>query len=135
MNKSSVNKVILVGRIGQKPDLKYSTTGTAIVNISVATVESVKKGDGYEDVTEWHRIVIFGKIAEFVEKFLDKGSLVYVEGRLQTRSWDDKEGKRQYMTETVASVVTPLGSKPKSDTGRTEANSNPFDEPDEPLPF
>jgi len=134
MQKNSVNKVILVGRIGQKPEIKYTTSGTGISNISVATTESIKKSGGYEDATEWHKVIIFGKTAEFVANYLDKGSLVYVEGRIQTRSWDDKDGNKKFMTEIVANTVTPLSSPQVNssvDSNPPEVNGNV----DESLPF
>jgi len=136
MQKNSVNKVLLVGRIGQKPELKYLPNQTALTNISVATSESFKGADGTnQDKTEWHRIVIFGKTAEFVANYLDKGNLIYVDGRLQTRSWENRDGVKMSTTEIVAQTVTPLGSKPQSDGGRDSVSqqsstpkpaSNPF---------
>ena len=106
-----MNKAILVGRIGQKPELKYTASQVAVTNISVATTEAIKDK---EDVTEWTRVVVFGKTAEFVANYLDKGGLVYVEGRLQTRSWDDKDGVKKYSTEVIANVVTALSKAPES---------------------
>ena len=89
-----VNKVILVGNLGQKPEMRYTATQSAVANLSVATTESWKDKETGEmrDKTEWHRVVYFGKLAEIVEKYLDKGSKVYVEGKLQTRKWQDKSG-------------------------------------------
>jgi len=111
MQKNSVNKAILVGRLGQKPELKYTASQMAVVNLSVATTESRKDRDGnYKDETEWSRVVVFGKTAEFVANYLDKGALVYVEGRLQTRSWENKDGVKMNTTEIVANAVTSLGS-------------------------
>ena len=89
-----VNKVILVGNLGQKPEMRYTATQSAVANISIATTESWKDKESGEmrDKTEWHRVVYFGKLAEIVEKYLDKGSSVYIEGKLQTRKWQDKSG-------------------------------------------
>ena len=110
MQRNSVNKVLLVGQTGSDADMKYTTKGMAIANISVATNETRKNGKGeFEDSTEWHRVVIFGKVAEFTENYVKKGALIYVEGRLQTRSWDDKEEKKHFSTEVIAEKLTMLG--------------------------
>lgn len=107
----SVNKVIILGRLGQNPELKYIPSGQAVCQMSVATSESFKdRNDQMQERTEWHRIQVWGKMAENCAKYLQKGRQVYVEGRLQTRSWDDKEGKKQYITEIVASQVIFIGS-------------------------
>ena len=154
MQKNSVNKAILVGRLGQKPELKYTASQMAVVNLSVATTESRKDRDGnYKDETEWSRVVVFGKTAEFVANYLDKGALVYVEGRLQTRSWENKDGVKMNTTEIVANAVTSLGGGGGSQGGGRSQESggfsggapsggsapggNPFGggDDDEPLPF
>ena len=115
MQKYSVNKAIIVGNIGQDVELKYTTNQIPVANFSVATTESRKDNSGgYVDFTEWHRIVAFRHTAEFVSKHLGKGSTIYVEGRLQTRSWDDKNGIKKYSTEIVADVVTPVGGKSRT---------------------
>lgn len=108
-----VNKVILVGNLGDDPDMRYTAGGAAIANISIATSESWKDKNTGEKVekTEWHRVVFFGKLAEIVGKYLRKGSQVYVEGRLQTRKWQNKDGKDQYATEIVANEMQMLGRK------------------------
>ena len=98
-----VNKVILVGNLGQKPDMKYTQSNTAVANLSLATSESWKDKDSgdLKTKTEWHRVVYFGKLAEIAEQYLDKGSKVYVEGKLQTRKWQDQAGNDRYTTEVV----------------------------------
>ncbi len=112
MQKNSVNKAIIAGRIGQKPELKYLPSGSAAVNISVATTETWKDTTGQQkELTEWHRCSIFGKTAEFVANYLNQGDMVYVEGRIRTRSWDDKDGIKRYSTEINVDVITPLGSR------------------------
>ena len=96
-----VNKVILVGNLGQKPEIRYTQTDSAVANLSLATSESWKDKETGEqrEKTEWHRIVYFGKLAEIAEQYLDKGSKVYVEGKLQTRKWQDKEtGADRYLS-------------------------------------
>ena len=112
-----VNKVILVGNLGQKPEIRYTQTDSAVANLSLATSESWKDKETGEqrEKTEWHRIVYFGKLAEIAEQYLDKGSKVYVEGKLQTRKWQDKEtGADRYTTEIVGNDLTMLDSKNSS---------------------
>ena len=96
MQKGSVNKVILVGHLGGDPESRFTPGGTAVATFSIATNESRKNSEGnWEDHTEWHRCVLFGKQAEFAAEYVKKGQMVYVEGRLQTRSWEDKEGMKR----------------------------------------
>lgn len=113
---SSVNKVILVGRLGNDPEVRYTATGSAVANISLATSENWKDKQTGEkqERTEWHRIVFFNKLAEIVAQYLRKGSLIYVEGALQTRKWQDKNGEDRYTTEIVANEMRMLGSKSES---------------------
>ena len=100
----SINKVILVGNLGAKPDIRFSSDGKAIANFSLATSESWKDKEGNkQERTEWHKVSVFGKLADVCQKYLDKGSKVYVEGKLQTRKWDNKDGVTQYTTEVVLS--------------------------------
>ncbi len=108
-----VNKVILVGNLGRDPEVRYSPNGQAVANVTVATSESWKDkntGDKQER-TEWHRVVFFGKLAEIAGEYLKKGMQIYVEGRLQTRKWQDKDGADRYTTEIVASEMQMLGSR------------------------
>lgn len=109
----SMNKVILVGRLGQDPKLSYTPSGQAVVNFSLATDEGYRdRNTGQRvDKTEWHRIVAWRQTAEFVGKYLNKGSLVLVEGKLQTRKWQDQNGQDRFTTEIVANVVQGLESK------------------------
>jgi single-strand DNA-binding protein len=102
---AGINKVILVGNLGAKPEIKYASNGNAISNLSVATSESwTDKNTGQkQDRTEWHRVSLFGKVAEIAGQYLDKGSKVYVEGKLQTRKWQDQNGQDRYTTEVVVS--------------------------------
>jgi single-strand DNA-binding protein len=102
---AGINKVILVGNLGAKPEVKYASNGNAISNLSVATSESwTDKSTGQkQEKTEWHRVSLFGKIAEIAGQYLDKGSKVYVEGKLQTRKWQDQSGQDRYTTEVVVS--------------------------------
>lgn len=108
-----INKVILVGNLGNDPDVKYTADGRAIANISLATTESWKDRNTGEqqDRTEWHRVVFFNRLAEIVSEYLKKGSQVYVEGKLQTRKWQDQNGMDRYTTEIVANEMQMLGGR------------------------
>ncbi len=111
-----INKVILIGNLGNDPDIRYTASGAAVANISLATAESWrdKESGEQQERTEWHRIVFFGRLAEIVGEYLRKGSQVYVEGRLQTRKWQDKEGHDRYTTEIVANEMQMLGGRASS---------------------
>ncbi len=107
-----VNKVILVGNLGADPDMRYTQSGAGVCELRLATNESWTDRNGQkQERTEWHRIVVWGKRAEVCSKFLSKGRQVYVEGRLRTRSWDDKEGNKRYTTEIIANDVQFLGGR------------------------
>ena len=108
-----VNKVILVGNLGKDPETRYMPSGSAVTNLTLATSESWKdKHTGeQQDRTEWHKIAMFGRLAEIAAEYLRKGSQIYVEGKLRTRKWQDKEGKDRYTTEIVADEMQMLGSK------------------------
>ena len=150
MQKNSVNKAILVGRLGQKPELRYTPSQAAVTNVTMATNETRRDASGNNiDSTEWHRVVVFGKTAEFMANYLDKGAMIYVEGRLQTRSWEDRDGVKKYTTEVVANIVTPLGGGggggrsqeggftqgPADPGGDAGGFSGSGGDDDEPLPF
>ena len=125
-----VNIVILVGNLGQKPDMKYTQSNTAVANLSLATSESWKDKDSGElkTKTEWHRVVYFGKLAEIVEQYLDKGSKVYVEGKLQTRKWQDQAGNDRYTTEVLGQELTMLDSRGDSSGSSFENNNSGMSE-------
>ena len=110
---ASVNKVILVGNLGADPEIRYLPSGDAVCNIRIATTDRVRdKASGeYKDYTEWHRIVFFGKLAETAGQYLKKGRQVYVEGRIRTNKWQDKDGNERYTTEIVANEMKMLGSR------------------------
>lgn len=108
----SVNKVILIGRLGKDPETRYMTSGEAVTNVSLATSENYKDKSGEkQERTEWHNLVFYRRLAEIAGEYLKKGSQVYVEGRIQTRKWQDKEGKDRYTTEIVVNEMTMLGGK------------------------
>ncbi len=113
MASRGVNKVILIGNLGQDPEIRYMPNGNAVANVSVATSESWKdKNSGeMQERTEWHRVVFFRRLAEIVGEYLKKGSKVYVEGRLQTRKWQDQNGNDRYTTEIVADQMQMLDSR------------------------
>lgn len=119
MASRGVNKVILVGNLGQDPELKYMPSGGAVCNISIATSESWndKNTGEKQEKTEWHRVVFFRKLAEIAGEYLRKGSQVYVEGRLQTRKWQDQSGADRYSTEIIADQMQMLGSRGGGGTG------------------
>ncbi len=106
-----VNKVILIGNLGGDPEVRYSTTGTPVTTFRIATNENWTTRDGQRETrTEWHRIVAFGKLGEICAEYLTKGKQVYVEGRLRTRSWEDRDGNKRWTTEVVATNVVMLGA-------------------------
>tara|TARA_B100001179_G_C18477692_1_gene354277 strand:- start:271 stop:675 length:405 start_codon:yes stop_codon:yes gene_type:complete len=112
MQKGSVNKVVLVGHLGADPESRFTPSGVAVSTFNMATNESWKNKDGeYEDRTEWHRIVLYGKAAETASEYMKKGQLAYVEGRIRTRSWEDKDGMTRYTTEVLGDRFTMLGRK------------------------
>jgi single-strand DNA-binding protein len=124
---NGVNKVILIGNLGQKPEMRYTATNSAVANLSIATTESWKDRESGEmrDKTEWHKVVFFGKPAETIEKYLDKGSKIYVEGKLQTRKWQDKDGNDRWTTEIVGNQFNFLDSRPSQvDSSMDQSNSN-----------
>ena len=125
-----VNKVILVGNLGQKPDMKYTQSNTAVANLSLATSESWKDKDSgdLKTKTEWHRVVYFRKLAEIAEQYLDKGSKVYVEGKLQTRKWQDQSGNDRYTTEVLGQELTMLDSRGDSSGSSFENNNSGISE-------
>jgi len=118
----SVNKVILLGRLGSDPELRYTGSGQAVANFRLATSDRIKKNDNWEERTEWHKIVVWGKLAENCNQYISKGREVYVEGRLQTRQWDDKQGNTRYTTEVVAKEVVFLsGGRQQGGSGANQA--------------
>lgn len=121
----SVNKVILVGRLGQNPETRYTPSGAAVANFSIATTESwADKSGQKQEKTEWHRIVVWGKLAELCQQYLQKGRQVYIEGRLQTRQYQDKDNQTRYTTEIKADQVQFLGAG-GAQTGAESGNYAP----------
>ena len=122
-----INKAILIGNLGADPEVRYTQSGTAVANFNLATTETWTKDGNKEEKTEWHRIVAFGRLGEVCGEYLSKGSKAYIEGRIQTRQWEDKDGNKRYTTEIVAREMKILTPK-----GASQGNSGPGDEP--PLP-
>lgn len=115
-----VNKVILIGNLGQDPEVKHTPSGTAVATLNIATNRRFKDRDGnLQDETEWHRVIVWDKSAEFCGNYLSKGSKVYVEGRLQTRKWKDQSGADRYTTEIIAATVQNLSQRSDSRTEQT----------------
>lgn len=133
-----INKVILVGRLGADPEVRYTPDGLMVTNFRLATGEQWKDKSGEKvQRTEWHRIVTFGKLAEICGDYLAKGRLVYVEGRIQTRSWEDKDGIKRYTTEIVASNMQMLESKGQARDQEMETPASPASGPvpEDDVPF
>lgn len=139
----SVNKVILVGNVGQDPEVKYTPSGVPVARVSLATNERFKdKNEQWQDRTEWHSVVAWQRLAEIVGEYVRKGSKLYLEGKLQTSSWEDRQiGERKYRTEVVARDIVLLGSREDGDkAGREPASQHSVPEPvpsvvDDDIPF
>jgi single-strand DNA-binding protein len=130
---ASINKVIIIGNLGRDPETRYLPSGDAVTNITVATTDKYKDkttGDPKE-ITEWHRVAMFGKLAEIAGQYLKKGSQVYIEGKLQTRKWQDKEGQDRYTTEIRADTMQMLGSRAGMGGTHADDGGASFDEPRE----
>lgn len=141
---SGVNKVIIVGRLGADPELKYTPDGTAVCKVSVATSETWKDKDGNkQERTEWHKIVMWRKLAEIAGEYLHKGSQAYFEGKVQTRSWETDSGEKRYMTEIVANQMQMLGGKGDGTASKEHYGDPPpergsqkqYDIPEDDIPF
>ena len=152
---ASVNKVILVGNLGKDPETRYTQDGGAVTTVSIATTDSWKDKTSGEkkEVTEWHRVVFFGKLAEIASQYLKKGRPVYVEGKLRTRKWQDKDGQDRYTTEILADSMQMLGSRgeesgapaPRTDStpskpaagtsAKAPVAAGGFDDMDDDIPF
>jgi single-strand DNA-binding protein len=126
----SVNKVILLGHLGADPELRYTPSGQAVANLRIATNDRFQRDGNWEDRTEWHRVVVWAKLAERCNQYLNKGSQVYLEGRLQTQKWQDKEGHDRYTTEIVAFSVQFLGSASEGRGGGGGYPPHPADRED-----
>jgi single-strand DNA-binding protein len=130
----SVNKAILVGRLGRDPESRYTSGGQAVCNFTLATDETYRDRAGERQKrTEWHRIVLWGKLAEIAQQYLKKGMMVYIEGRIQTRQWDDRDGNKRTTTEIVANVMRMLTPRGAEIPAEAEAAA-PAEAPEQPAP-
>jgi len=140
MAMPSVNKVFLIGNLGKDPEVKYTPSGVQIAKFSLATSERVKRNEAWEEKTDWHNIVLFARKAEYAGEYLKKGMTVFIDGKISTRSWDDENGVRKYITEIIGNVVKNLSVK-RDDTSSSESDENPGNgsdkesEPMDDLPF
>jgi single-strand DNA-binding protein len=138
---AGVNKAILVGNLGTDPELRYTPSGKAVANFSLATNEQWTNKDGEkEERTEWHRIVAWGRLGEICGEYLSKGSQVYIEGRIQTRPWEDRDGNKRYTTEIIAQTMQMLGgiSRKEGEASSPEERhpvEEPISIPDDDIPF
>ena len=135
---SGVNKVILLGNLGKDPEVRYLDNGVAVANISLATTENYKNKQGERvSQTEWHNVVFWRGLAEVAEKYLKKGDSIYLEGKIRTRKWEDKEGNTRYSTEVLADNMTMLGKKNSqvSDSQELTSNEKLVSNDEDDLPF
>ena len=142
---ASLNKVMLIGNLGKDPEVRYTTSGQGVASFSLATTEKYKNKSGeWEEKTEWHNVVLWGKLAEIAKDYLAKGKTAYIEGRLQTRKWQDKDGRDRYTTEIVGDrlqLLSPKGDGARSGGGRSGGEpTTAYDDPvgynqDDDIPF
>jgi single-strand DNA-binding protein len=147
---ASLNKVMIIGNLGKDPEVRYTAGGTAVASFSVATSEKFKNKSGeFEEKTEWHNVTLWARLAEIAGEYLSKGKTVYIEGRLQTRKWQDRDGKDRYTTEIVGEKMQMLSGKgdggggsgggSRQGSGRAESREPSYDEPsfnpDDDIPF
>lgn len=133
---AGINKVILVGNLGKDPEVKYLEGGVAIAKFPLATTETIKdKSGNKQEQTEWHNIVLWRGLAEIAEKYLRKGQTVYIEGKIRSRSYDDKDGNKRYITEIVGETMQMIGKKPESSDSNASGNSTNIAVPPPPTPI
>lgn len=136
-----LNKAQIIGRVGRDPEVRYLTSGDAVVNISLATTERWKDKSSGEtkEATEWHRVNLFGRLAEIAGQYVQQGSLIYIEGKIKTRKWKDKDGTEKYTTEIFGESLKLLSSKqgtqPKEEKPKPESKGSGFDDMDDSIPF
>ena len=136
-----LNKAQIIGRVGRDPEVRYLTSGDAVVNISLATTERWKDKSSGEtkEATEWHRVNLFGRLAEIAGQYVHKGSLIYIEGKIKTRKWKDKDGTEKYTTEifgeTLKLLSSSQGTQPREEKPKPESKGSGFDDMDDSIPF
>ena len=132
---ANLNKVMLIGRLGQDPEIRYTQSGSAVANVTIATNDYwTDKQGGKQERTEWHSLVLWGKLADLAQSYLKKGSQVYVEGRLQTRDWEDQQGQKHYKTEVVVTTMQFLDSKMADSSSNTEYSATAAAPQSKPAP-
>ena len=132
---ANLNKVMLIGRLGQDPEIRYTQSGSAVANATIATNDYwTDKQGGKQERTEWHSLVLWGKLADLAQSYLKKGSQVYVEGRLQTRDWEDQQGQKHYKTEVVVTTMQFLDAKMSDSASNTEYSTAPAAPQSNPAP-
>lgn len=133
---AGVNKVILIGNLGKDPEVRHLEGGAAVANFPLATTETFKDKNGNrQEQTEWHNIVVWRGLAEVAEKYLKKGMTIYLEGKLRTRSWDDKEGNKRYTTEVVGESFTMLNKRDSNQQSSNDDNNSSIPRTGDDLPF
>ncbi len=137
---AAVNKVILIGNLGADPEVRYTAGGNSVANFRIATTEQwTDKAGERQEHTEWHRIVAWGRLGEICGEYLHKGKQVYIEGRLRTNEWEDRDGNRRFTTEVIAQVMKMLGPASKEGRARTVGERHPVEEPltvpEDDIPF
>ena len=139
---ASLNKAMLIGNLGKDPEVRYTASGQAVASFNLATSEKFKNKSGeWEERTEWHRVTLWGKLAEIAGEYLSKGKTVYIEGRLQTRKWQDNSGNERYTTEIVGDrmqMLSPKGERKSGDSAGSSAGGGSYEEPpfqDDDIPF
>jgi len=133
---ASLNKVMLIGNLGKDPEVRYTTSGQGVASFSLATTEKYKNKSGeWEEKTEWHNVVLWGKLAEIAKDYLSKGKTAYIEGRLQTRKWQDKEGRDRYTTEIVGDRLQLLSPKGEGARSSGRGGSEPTTAYDDPVGY
>ena len=132
---ANLNKVMLIGRLGQDPEIRYTQSGSAVANATIATNDYwTDKQGGKQERTEWHSLVLWGKLADLAQSYLKKGSQVYVEGRMQTRDWEDQQGQKHYKTEVVVTTMQFLDAKMSDNGSNTEYSTAPAAPQSNPTP-
>ncbi len=139
---ASLNKAMLIGNLGKDPEVRYTASGQAVASFNLATSEKFKNKSGeWEERTEWHRVTLWGKLAEIAGEYLSKGKTVYIEGRIQTRKWQDNTGNERYTTEIVGDkmqMLSPKGERKGGDSGGSSSGGGSYEEPpfqDDDIPF
>lgn len=131
---SSLNKAMLIGNLGKDPEVRYTQSNKAVATLSIATSEKFKDSNGeLQERTEWHRVIVWNRLAEICQQYLKKGSKIYIEGRIQTNAWEDKDGQKRYTTEIVGQTMTMLDSKGAGTGSPANGGSTPPKQEDPPV--